>query len=145
MELKNLPMSPTSNHAFKRGKFKDYPAKAMLDFKRDMSIWVLKNEYDLGVVRNHIIHQLNILPKPNPDKKELGGKVKFDRIFYFEKLVLFYKNGNRRRVDLTNRIKYLDDYLCKALNIDDSIVMSGAEDMYLDTTSYVNVIVTVIK
>lgn len=144
MVLKNIPMPPTSNHAFKRGMgFKDYPSEHMLKFQKNFDIWKLRNEYSLGIVRNHISHELAKTPNIDLEKLIIYGKLHIERKFFFSRETLFFKNGNKKKMDLTNRIKYLDDYVCRALQIDDNLIMSGSEETFLDNQDYVNVMITV--
>lgn len=53
------------------------------------------------------------------------------RFFCFCKKNVFYKNGNQRKNDISNRIKILDDTLSKILGIDDTRFVLGSEELIL--------------
>jgi Holliday junction resolvase RusA-like endonuclease len=113
--LSQLP--PSSNHAIRSSRFGYYPTKEYKQFKRYIS----------GLEKKTI---------------EKSTFYKVNRKFY---LPLFYKNGNVRKKDLTNMIKYVDDELCKLVGIDDSQILEGTEKKINCTLEYCEWEIEVLK
>lgn len=113
-----------------------YPSKKMLEFQKAFQAWKLQNEYQLGVIRNHLTNEF-----AKADEK----KMMFERIFYFKKEDIYFKNGKIRRLDITNRIKYLDDFICKALEVDDHFIRKGSEELVLAENTNVSLTITVLN
>lgn len=136
MTLTKIPLSPTSNHAYKHSSRGMYPTPAMLKFQKHFQAWKLLNEYELGVTKNYLNNQI---------AKTKDPKLEFIRTFYFKHEDLYYKNGKRRKLDITNRIKYLDDYICQALDIDDHLIHKGSEEIILADETNVSVTINMLQ
>jgi len=55
-----------------------------------------------------------------------GHVIKVDRLYYFKPHKIVTKEGKPRKIDISNRIKALDDTLSQLIGIDDSYFTTGS-------------------
>lgn len=101
--FKDLPFPPSANHFYihtRRGVIK---TKEYREFEKNV----------LDVIR------LNLRGVTEDKSIFRGIPHAFRAFFYAEKSFWFAKNGNAKARDLDNRIKALQDSICKSVDLDD--------------------------
>ena len=80
--------------------------KYLIDFEKDFELWVLLNKGTINLI-----------------KKELSGHkyLKLDLKFYLKRTTLFCLNNTVKKMDISNRIKAVEDSISNLLEIDDSL------------------------
>ncbi|MFI5405196.1 MAG: RusA family crossover junction endodeoxyribonuclease [Nitrososphaerales archaeon] len=107
MELKNIPIPPSVNHMYRTlPNYRRCKTKYLLDFEKDFELWVLLNKEAINTARKEI-----------KDSKYL----KLDLRFYLKRPTLFCLNNTVKKMDISNRIKAVEDAVSNLLGIDDSL------------------------
>jgi len=113
-------MSPQSNNmyvsVYRQGKSKRVSSPGLIKFKKYCERWHLINRKTIGKASEFFKARI-----------EEGHKIHFNREFLFNTKSLYRLDGNPKRMDLTNRIKAIDDAVCNMLDIDDKFIWQGKE------------------
>ena len=107
--LKNLPLPPSINNLY--ATYKGHRIKSVEGKVFDKKIQYYKLKHML------LLEEISLFLK---DKC-----IKVDRYFVFHKSRVFCKNGDIKKLDVTNYVKSLDDGLSLLLGIDDRYFKSG--------------------
>lgn len=124
--LTHMPLSPSINEAYAnnfrsgRGRFK---TKEYKSYESAMKLWSLKN--------HQVIKQAKAFLA---DKAFLSVSA----IFYFPYERVLTKKNLSKRQDVTNRVKTLEDVLCKILEIDDCLFWKWSLEKRVGPESYIN-------
>lgn len=109
--LINLPMSISINQAYKnigfRGRAK---SQKYNDYIAEFNAWAILYRRDLTSCRELL-------------KKRKIGNIHLYLDFYFETDQLYTKKRKLKKLDVSNRLKVVEDLLCEYLGIDDSEIM----------------------
>lgn len=120
--LDGLPLPPSSNNIYFSSGRRRFSSEALLAFKDAMRSYGLMNHAYLRAIRE----ELAKAPAP----------IWFDRVFRFERSRLWTKSGKPKKLDVSNRIKALDDCLADLLGIDDLWIFGGSEEkMAVESTA----------
>lgn len=114
--FKDIPMPPSINRVYKKS-FKTkrmYKSNEYMDFQRDYKTWELLHLKELAEASYFLQEAI-----------ENGINLRIDRFFKF--LEVYNKDKTVKCVDVSNRIKVIDDELSKSLEIDDKYFFIGTE------------------
>ncbi len=131
--LPKMPLSPSINEAYcnnqraGRGRFKSSHYKS---YENAMRIWCLKN--------HQVIKQAKDFLK---DKSFLSVTA----TFYFPYERLLTKKHLPKRQDVTNRVKVLEDLVCKFLEIDDCLFWKWSLEKRVADDSYIDMIIEIME
>jgi len=126
IELLKMPMPPTLNKAyatFKRGgSVRRVPSKYLTAYKAKFLFWSMRN----------------------PDTRNIGGEriLELKLKFYFQHQDLYTKKNEVKRLDVTNRIKIIEDQLAQHIGIDDRYFFKVTAEKILGDHQYVNAEIT---
>ena len=131
----NIPMPHSSNNMYKTNYHngRRYKVAEAIQFESDFSKWILTHRYQLGVLKNH-------LQTLDPKKIEF----KIERYFYFLHTDVYTKKGHKKKLDVTNYVKALDDCLFTELGYDDSLIMHSISRKLVGDTRHVECEISVI-
>lgn len=103
--LPHIPFPPSVNAAYAYSRFKDrlVRSKAHCAYDREFAVWRATHRQLLREAGNAL----------------RGQRLRLDLAFYCSTDT---KSGTVRKLDLSNRIKLVEDQLARALGIDDSYV-----------------------
>lgn len=116
-------------------------SRAYVEFKRKIKAWQIANGRTVEAARKEI---RDFFKSSFPEFTRDCG-FSFKRRYYFPTKMLYTKNGSPKKIDLTNRIKALDDCICFILEIDDSLIFESSEKKIESTNSdeaYVSIEIT---
>lgn len=120
IELKGLPFPPTVNgmygSAWSKKKKKHVRFKKDSFFDTEMTAYMYNHNIKLNNIREKIKQYINE-----------GYCLEVERWFFFPKGKLFTKKRTLKKIDVTNRIKALDDKVTEMLWVDDNIIFDGIE------------------
>jgi hypothetical protein len=123
--VKNFPMPPGSNHLYKTcavgNRIFRAPSRKHKDYKKSVKLWALENP--------DIIRMMKAKVK---DWKAL----QIERYFMFHYKTIYCKDGRIKKMDVSNRIKALDDSLLGLMGLDDSQIFRGFEEKILMPVGY---------
>jgi len=80
----------------------------------------------------------------NPDTRNIGGEriLELKLKFYFQHQDLYTKKNEVKRLDVTNRIKIIEDQLAQHIGIDDRYFFKVTAEKILGDHQYVNAEIT---
>ena len=107
-DLEDIPMSITVNGAYStlpNGRRCKSPAYAR--YIKEFDGYVLTKVNEIKALKSNLEGHTSLV---------------LELVFYFPKDKLFYPDGNPKKLDVSNRIKVIEDLLCNALGIDDSLI-----------------------
>lgn len=111
--MEGLPISPSTNGlhktVFQRGRTFRAKSQEYVDYTNVMKQHYLMNA-SIYIAALHLVSQW---------KKDGYTRFQLNATFYFEESRILCKDGSPKRLDLSNRIKSLEDVLFKLLNLDD--------------------------
>lgn len=131
-----LPLPPSSNNQYflaKRGnKTYHIPSDELKSFKAKIEYYRLKNLIALAAKKGVIHGWL-----------KSGHYLEVKSVFFFKEERIFCKNGDPKKMDCSNRIKALHDYLFKILVVDDSCIFKLSAEkgiaIHSNEESYVDI------
>ena len=116
-----IPMPPSVNAIYKSivvgKKLIRCKSKVYYEYDKIIKDWTHENFDDLKSVKDQIKTLINT-----------GSVLSIDRYFCFHKESLFTKMDTIKRLDVTNRIKVLDDTVMRLFEIDDKYIWFGYEE-----------------
>ena len=132
-----LPMSPTVNKMYatsvKYGRSHRFKTRDAKDFEHAMRAYYFqfKNQLDLvsTVLQGYISN---------------GYALEINRYFFFQPGQLLTKKFTAKKMDVSNRIKALDDEVSKMISIDDKFFFHGTEGKVMcnpNTDPFISVII----
>lgn len=112
--LAQLPLPPSVNNAYvsiyQHGKIRRVPNHDLVAFKRDIQKWPMSAHANFLVVKHKVQKWID------------DGKVLELRcLIFFKEERLFTKKKTIKKLDVSNRIKALEDGVCDILGICDSV------------------------
>ncbi len=122
--FQNLPMPPSLNRCYRNVRGIGRVATGELtDFKAEMMLWGHRNKKDIEAV----------------SKKLQSSIFRLDLNFFMKRTNLVTQKNSVKRNDVSNRIKAIEDGLCKLLLTDDKYVFSlTARKILSESDEYVN-------
>ncbi len=136
--ISGLPMPPTSNNSYctNRRTGQRFPSKDLKEFKQAMKDWCAEN-------RKTVLDVRAIMVAPFLFEQ---AYLRVDRYFGFPPGRIFSKANLPKRMDVSNRIKAMDDALSEEiLGLDDSWFFSGSEHKAISQEAGVILIISKIK
>jgi len=116
--LINIPMPPSSNNMYatvkSRGRMIRVKSAGMRSWEVEFRAWALVHHKDLSIARSWVSGRVFS-----------GDAIRLDRYFWFWPSSIVCKDGSPKKLDVTNRIKALDDALADVLHVDDKWFFSG--------------------
>ena len=131
IEVKYFPMPPSVNKSYT--PYRDKYTKK-LSIKKNNVLTDYFKEAEGWRYRN--LDKSKQISKIIGDWLMKGCFLYFDRYLMVHRNSLYYKNGNMRAWDVSNRIKALDDGLTRILGFDDRYVRSGREEAVMIDDQY---------
>jgi hypothetical protein len=118
--LSRLPIPPALNNQYVNnpktgGRF---PSRELKDFKKAVEVWRLENLKLVASAKAALIARVPTQQKP----------IRIDRYFAFRGGRLIALNGLPKRMDVSNRVKGIDDAIADVLGIDDCWFFGGSEE-----------------
>jgi len=111
VSLNQMPMCPSINQAYKtiliNRTIRRCASKALNEFKKEFKDWVKKNPATVSTARASLEGHENAL--------------RLTLWFYFPHDRIFTKKNAVKRLDVSNRVKIIEDSLCEALGFDDRV------------------------
>lgn len=104
----NLPMPPSVNTSYVTVGNRRVKSASLVRFNLEMDNWSLSHFKELQ----------------NATKDLKGHKLEMSLIFYFPQIKILTKAGNPKRLDVSNRIKAIEDTFCRLIEIDDCHIFS---------------------
>jgi Holliday junction resolvase RusA-like endonuclease len=115
----DVPMPPSLNNAYPTVKtrtgFRRVKGPGLIQYRRDMMDYYLVNKRQFITTKQFVQEWLS---------KEWHF-IQMDIAFAFAQDQLLTKQLKPKRMDLSNRIKAVEDMICELLGIDDSLVWGG--------------------
>lgn len=105
----NMPMSPSLNHAYKTVGNRRIKSQELCSYQAEMMRW--------GLTRIKELRKIRALIELSENKK-----LRLELIFFFPQEKLYTKSGNVKKLDVSNRIKAIEDAFFKLIDIDDRFV-----------------------
>jgi len=104
--LENLPVPPTVNNAYINFRGGRRASQSHTDFKLECQKWALGHYRELHRIRPLV-----------------SGKIlAMGYSYHLQRSRLYTKKGGIKRFDVSNRIKLLEDSMCRMIQVDDSHV-----------------------
>ncbi len=124
----DLPMPPSVNKAYVSVGHRRVKSAQLVTFNRQMDLWGLSHVKELRAVNEAL----------------KLAKIDLHLIFYFPVQKIYTKAGKAKQLDVSNRIKGIEDAFCRLIEIDDcNIFMVRAtkrvgtcEKVYLELKEY---------
>ncbi len=104
-----LPMPPSVNACYENAGKRRIKSPKLLAFHAEMRAWALPIVRELRRINGIIVASTN-------------KKLVFDFVFYFGPGKIYTKSGQIKQLDVSNRIKAIEDVLCGMIGIDDRLV-----------------------
>jgi len=104
MRFENMPMPPSINQCYAQVGRRRIKSAKLVSFNLEMDAW--------AILRSSSIRRAS--------KSLEGLKLRLDLTFSFPKGKIICKDGSSRKLDVSNRIKAIEDAFCRLLEIDDS-------------------------
>lgn len=123
-------MPPSVNKAYIQVGIRRVKSPCLVAFNLQMDAWAINSHRIINIATS----------------KLRGCNLDLKLIFYFPTEKLFTKAGKPRKLDVSNRIKAIEDAFCRHLDIDDSYIFNieaskrvgTHENVYLEITEYNN-------
>jgi hypothetical protein len=119
-----FPIPPSENNCYpsfynkRLGKMMRFPSRELKAFKTAAAIWAKGRAELISQAR------VELLPAPR-------AQIRVDLMMGFEPGRLFTKDGRRKKLDASNRIKPIHDALAEILGIDDRFFYTGQSEAVL--------------
>jgi len=108
MELNNLPIPPTVNHMYRTlPNYRRCKTKYLIDFEKDMELWAMVNKQAIYDLKSSL-------------KEAKYLSLELTMTFTRDKLICH--NGKVKVLDISNRIKAIEDAICGLIGLDDSLI-----------------------
>jgi len=120
MIIKDFPMPISVNRAYRSVRTGEHSKMVKTDKYKEYIDLV--NGYQL--VNFQLLKGFSEMAKVWVDA---GNTLSFERIFLFHKKKICRKDGRSKKLDVSNRIKCVDDCICDLLGIDDKYIEYGTE------------------
>lgn len=117
VKISGIPMPPQSNHMYatsRRGH--RFASKDLCGFKEAINAIMFLKREDLEDVRRKLQNLLTY-----------NSSLKIERFYYFLYERIYTKDGRPKKMDVSNRIKALDDGISTMIGVDDSWFFQGSE------------------
>ena len=119
LSLKEIPMPPSSNNQYVVARNRLVPSSDLRNYKKRMEIYGITLQRSLKEDANDLAGFV-----------EDGKVLHIDRRFYFPRSRLFTKQDKPKKIDVSNRIKAVDDAISKLIGIDDKLFFSATTKKY---------------
>jgi len=116
--LTNIPMPPSTNHLYAsiktRGRIIRVKSQEYKSWEKEFFAWSVVYRAQIKAVKEWALEQTS-----------RNCTIRLDRYFWFCRSDIVCKDGTPKKLDVTNRIKAIDDAIAKLIGIDDSWYWSG--------------------
>lgn len=137
--LSRMPMPPSSNNTYptimRKGRMFRVKSGLLKTYEKEMQAWRLSHLAFVSSAYAHLKESLSIN----------DSVIRVDRYFFFPKSKLIGQKGQVKKIDVTNRVKALDDSLADhVLGIDDKYFWAGECEKLISESdeTYVTVVLT---